>query len=97
VADIRTARPDDLDAIFDLLSTRSRETFGSTDRWVAESERGRGLGRALLHHALRTYAGRGVARVGLKVDSDNPTGALELYARVGFVADRRYGTWTRAL
>ncbi len=40
---------------------------------------------------------RGAQRVGLKVDANNPTGALELYARVGFVTDRRYGIWTRSL
>ena len=64
---------------------------------VAESERGRGLGKALLQHAFRAYAERGVERVGLKVDSSNPTGALELYERVGFVTDRRYGIWTKTL
>jgi len=64
---------------------------------VAESERGRGLAKALLNHASRAYAERDVERVGLKVDSSNPTGALQLYARVGFVTDRRYGIWTRTL
>ncbi len=64
---------------------------------VAESERGHGLGKALLNHASRAYAARAVERVGLKVDSGNPTGALQLYARVGFVTDRRYGIWMRAL
>ncbi len=64
---------------------------------VAESERGHGLGTSLLYHALGAYAARGVERVGLKVDSSNPTGALPLYTRVGFVIDRRYAIWTRTL
>jgi ribosomal protein S18 acetylase RimI-like enzyme len=64
---------------------------------VDESERGRGLAKAVLHHAFRAYAERGAQRVGLKVDANNPTGAPELYARVGFVTDRRYGIWTRSL
>jgi ribosomal protein S18 acetylase RimI-like enzyme len=64
---------------------------------VAESMRGRGLGKALLHHGMRVYADRGAERVGLKVDSNNPTGAPQLYARVGFVTDRRYGIWTHTL
>jgi mycothiol synthase len=64
---------------------------------VAENERGNGLGKALLHTALNAYAARGAKRVGLKVDSTNPSGALQLYARVGFVTDRRYGIWARAL
>jgi ribosomal protein S18 acetylase RimI-like enzyme len=64
---------------------------------VDESERGRGLATAVLHHAFRAYAARGAQRVGLKVDANNPTGAPGLYARVGFVTDRRYGIWTRSL
>ena len=31
MADIRTARPDDLDGVFDLLSTRSRAAFGISE------------------------------------------------------------------
>jgi len=64
---------------------------------VSESMRGRGLGKALLQHGLHAYAARGAQRVGLKVDSSNPTGAPQLYARVGFVTDRRYGIWTHTL
>ena len=64
---------------------------------VRESERGRGLATALLHHAFREYARRGATRVGLKVDSNNPTGAARLYERVGMRTDRRYGSWTKRL
>jgi|SRR3954447_901872 mycothiol synthase len=64
---------------------------------VREHERGRGLGKALLHHGFRTYARRGAERVGLKVDSTNPTGAPELYARVGFEIDQRQGIWQKRL
>ena len=64
---------------------------------VRESERGHGLGKALLHHAFRAYAGRGADRVGLKVDSTNPTGAPRLYERVGFQTDQRLGIWQKRL
>jgi ribosomal protein S18 acetylase RimI-like enzyme len=64
---------------------------------VRASERGTGLGKALLHHGLQAYADRGVERVGLKVDSTNPTGAPQLYERVGFTVDRRYGIWRKQL
>ena len=64
---------------------------------VEESERGRGLGKALLHHAFRVYAARGADRVGLKVDSTNPTGAPQLYEKVGFAVDQRQAIWTKAL
>jgi len=67
------------------------------DLVVRESERGRGLGKALLQHGFHAYKERGGDRVGLKVDADNPTGAPQLYERVGFVVDRRYTIWTKAL
>jgi mycothiol synthase len=64
---------------------------------VRESERGHGLGKALLHHAFRTYADQGATSIGLKVDSTNPTGAPQLYERVGFVTNQRYGIWIKRL
>jgi GNAT superfamily N-acetyltransferase len=101
---------DEFDPAMWFLVERDEELVGCALHWrehrssgwvkdivVAESERGRGLGQALLQHALWSYARRGVDRVGLKVDAGNPTGALQLYARVGFVTDRRYGIWTRTL
>ncbi len=67
------------------------------DLVVREGERGRGLAKALLHHTFQAYAARGADRVGLKVDADNPTGAPQLYERVGFATDRRYGIWVKVL
>lgn len=64
---------------------------------VRESERGRGLAKALLHHGFRAYAQRGADRVGLKVDSTNPTGALQLYERLGFVTDQQLEIWQKEL
>lgn len=64
---------------------------------VRGSERGRGLAKALLQHGFREYAARGVRRVGLKVDSTNPTGAPELYERLGFVTDQHLAIWQKAL
>jgi mycothiol synthase len=64
---------------------------------VRESDRGRGLAKALLHRGFRAYAERGVERVGLKVDSTNPTGALQLYERLGFVTDQRLEIWQKTL
>jgi len=48
-------------------------------------------------HAFRAYAARGSDRVGLKVDSTNPTGALKLYERLGFVTDQRLEIWQKRL
>jgi mycothiol synthase len=48
--------------------------------------RRRGLGLALLHGAFGLFWERGERRVGLGVDSDNPTGARKLYERAGMHA-----------
>lgn len=45
--------------------------------------RGRGLGRALLLHAFTEFRRQGLARAGLGVDSESPTGANKLYESVG--------------
>jgi ribosomal protein S18 acetylase RimI-like enzyme len=54
------------------------------DLAVAAPWRGRGLGKALLLHALAEHRAHGTEVVGLKVDAVNPTGAPQLYERVGF-------------
>jgi mycothiol synthase len=64
---------------------------------VLESARGVGLGKSLVRHGLRVYVERGAERVGLKVDADNPTGAVDLYARERFVTDQRLEIWRKAL
>ena len=64
---------------------------------VREEERGRGLAKAMLQHAFLAYAERGARSVGLKVDSTNPTGAPQLYERLGFVTDQRLGIWQKRL
>ena len=65
------------------------------DLAVHPNHRRRGLGEALLHLAHRVYRDRGVERVGLKVDSDNPSGAGRLYERLGYRLDRVYAVLQR--
>jgi GNAT superfamily N-acetyltransferase len=45
--------------------------------------RGRGYAKALLLHSFREFFERGMPRVTLGVDAQNPTGATHLYERVG--------------
>jgi ribosomal protein S18 acetylase RimI-like enzyme len=52
------------------------------DLAVHEAWRGRGLGEALLRHALGTFSARGAHAVELKVHADN-LAAVRLYERVG--------------
>ena len=103
-------RHDDFDPALFFLVERGDELVACALHWkesnergwvkdivVRESERGQGLGKALLQHAFRAYAARGVKQVGLKVDSTNPTGAPQLYERVGFVTDQRLSIWLKRL
>jgi mycothiol synthase len=45
--------------------------------------RQRGLGQALLRQAFTECVSRGLERVGLGVDAENPTGAVRVYERAG--------------
>lgn len=60
---------------------------------VRESERHQGLGTALLRNSFAEFARRGIGRMGLKVDIANPTGAVRMYERHGFVADQTEEDW----
>jgi GNAT superfamily N-acetyltransferase len=57
--------------------------------------RGRGVARALLHRSFATFARRGLRRVLLNVDAENPTGATKLYERVGMRVVNRWDVWER--
>jgi ribosomal protein S18 acetylase RimI-like enzyme len=54
------------------------------DLCVAEWHRGQGLGEALVRAAMIVFADRGAPALALKVQADNPSGALRLYLRSGF-------------
>lgn len=53
------------------------------DLAVHPDYRRRGLGRALLLHAFGEFKRRGAPTVSLKVEPDNPSGAVRLYRAVG--------------
>jgi mycothiol synthase len=52
--------------------------------------RGRGLGKALVYQTFGEFKRRGLPRVTLKTDSNNPTDAWRLYERVGMRKERTY-------
>jgi mycothiol synthase len=64
---------------------------------VRPTWRRRGLGRALLLHALGEFRRRGERRVGLGVDAANPTGATALYESVGMVVTTEDVVYERRL
>jgi mycothiol synthase len=63
---------------------------------VAPGERGRGLGAALVTHALAAFARRGFARAQLETASDNPR-AIRLYERAGMRRTHGTGVWEKPI
>ena len=57
--------------------------------------RGRGIATALLGRAFATFASRGLPRVMLNVDSENSTGAVRLYERVGMRTARAWDVYEK--
>lgn len=74
--------------------------LGEDRGWIGELGvlrpwRGRGIGSALLRRAFATFASRGVPRVMLNVDSENTTGAVRLYTRVGMRPVRGFDVYEK--
>lgn len=88
-----------------LLATEDGEAVGALnavvwgDRgWIGElgvrrAWRGRGIGCALLRRSFAMFAERGLPRVMLNVDFENPTGAMRLYEKVGMRAVRGFDVY----
>jgi GNAT superfamily N-acetyltransferase len=85
---------EDLGDVGFLIARDDREAMG----WirsvgVVPEARGRGLGGLLLRQAFAAFAARGRDTVGLGVDTENATGAPELYARNGMSVHYAVDTW----
>jgi ribosomal protein S18 acetylase RimI-like enzyme len=71
---------------------------GYTDLLGVRREfRGRGVAQALLADAMRRFAAAGMDTASLDVDSENPTGALALYVKMGYVAVNSSMAWDKEL
>jgi GNAT superfamily N-acetyltransferase len=62
---------------------------GRRDGWIMQvsvvrSHRGRGIASALIVASLAAFQAAGFTHSALGVDSENPTGAYQLYARLGY-------------
>jgi mycothiol synthase len=64
---------------------------------VRRAWRGRGLGRALLLRSFGEFHHRGVNRITLGVDAENPTGATQLYESVGMTPELEQVVFEKAL
>ena len=70
------------------------EPQGYTSGWtdllgVRPAWRRRGIAPALLAASMRALADAGIQRADIGVDSENPSGALDLYTRLGYVPQHR--------
>jgi ribosomal protein S18 acetylase RimI-like enzyme len=73
-------------------------TEGYTDLLGVRREyRGRGIASALLADAMRRFAEAGLDKASLDVDSENPTGALALYTKMGYIVMNRSMAWDKEL
>lgn len=71
-------------------------TEGYTDLLGVRREyRGRGIASALLADAMRRFAAAGLDKASLDVDSENPTGALALYTKMGYTVVNRSMAWDK--
>jgi mycothiol synthase len=61
---------------------------------VLPQARGRGLASAMIAAALHAAAGHDCQGASLQVDTDNVTGALRLYEKLGFTTDRTRVAWS---
>jgi mycothiol synthase len=105
----RNVHGDDFDPALWIMAVDADEPVGvlyggaDSDRgWVRElgvvrSHRGRGIATAMLRESLAEFERRGLPRVRLNVDSDNMTGAVSLYERVGMRVVASYDLWARAI
>jgi ribosomal protein S18 acetylase RimI-like enzyme len=64
---------------------------------VRREFRGRGIAQVLLADAMRRFAAAGMDVASLDVDSENPTGALALYIKMGYSAVNRSMAWDKDL
>jgi mycothiol synthase len=64
---------------------------------VRRAYRGRGLAKALLYRTFGEFHARGVNRISLGVDAQNPTGATKLYESVGMQPELEMVTFEKGL
>ena len=79
-----------------FIDTAQNEQFGRERGWTeaiatARRWRRRGVARALIVESIRELAARGMTEVALGVHTENPNGAYDLYASLGYEV---VGTWT---
>ena len=86
--------------VLGFIDEPENETFGRKRGYTEQiftrrPWRGRGIASALIGRNLRLLRERGMTHAALAVDTENPSGALRLYERLGFVEETRVVTYRR--
>jgi ribosomal protein S18 acetylase RimI-like enzyme len=79
---------------FNSRYSEDDESLGRRDGWITSlgtlrEWRGRGVATALIDTSLHAFARAGLTHASIGVDSANPSGANELYRRLGFESNQR--------
>lgn len=85
-----------------FIDTAENEAFGRARGWTedistARRWRRRGVAKALIVESIRELASRGMTEVALGVHTENPNGAYELYASLGYEVVRTWTTYRKPL
>jgi mycothiol synthase len=88
--------------VVNVINGEENEALGVQRGWLdgvftRRPWRRRGLAGALVARSLSLLRDRGLEQAVLGVDADNPTGALGLYERNGFVVAERSTAWRKSL
>lgn len=84
------------------VAVSSGQSLEDNEGWVKwlgvlPEHRGRGLASALLRACFATFAAQGRSKVGLGVDTTNPTGAYRLYESLGMTVAYRANIYRQVL
>lgn len=85
-----------------FIDTAQNEAFGRARGWTedistARRWRRRGVAKALIVESIRELASRGMTEVALGVHTENPNGAYDLYAGLGYEVVRTWTTYRKPL
>jgi ribosomal protein S18 acetylase RimI-like enzyme len=88
--------------VLNFLNEKENEEYHRLRGWtedisVRKPWRRRGLARALLTRSLQMFKDMGMDHAALGVDTQNLTGALDLYKSVGFIVEKRQTAYRKKL
>jgi mycothiol synthase len=88
--------------VLNFIDEEENEKFGrnwgyTQGIFVGKKHRNKGLASALISQSLNVLKAQGVDDAALTVDTENPSGALRLYEKMGFRTMTRYASYRKPL